>query len=295
MKRWQSLVGLLTVAAASYLSVGQAHAQSKAGGNSKTEAQALSTPKQEDGFGTKLPDGFSRAFVISQVAPKENPASALLVGVKPWPARANSYVAIVCLAESTDDAKRRRENAPDCDARDPFSASVWLGVFEKTSDNPPTLVARSPAAVDMLPDWSDTNIDTQQAFGDTATMPELWSRFDLAPYQLRAGDYAFGIRAGWSESYAGGGGSFEGLYLFRIDGKEIRPIFAEPMSFSKLIAGEWHKDGTRDHEETGATNTLIVLPGQTSGFHDIQLRELHGKWRRTYKWTSQAGSYAADH
>jgi hypothetical protein len=57
-----------------------------------------------------------------------------------------------------------------------------------------------------------------------SAMRESWSRFDLTPYELRTGDFAFGVRVGRSEGYPGGGASFDGLYLFRGDSKDIPDI-----------------------------------------------------------------------
>jgi len=108
---------------------------------------------------------------------------------------------------------------------------------------------------------------------------------------LRNGDTAFGVRAGWSEGYAGGGASFEALYLFHIDGKALRVVFAQPMMFNKMIAGDWHKDGTRSHDLTDGSNTLNVLPGTTAGYHDLQLRERNGKWRQTWRWSEASQAY----
>lgn len=111
------------------------------------------------------------------------------------------------------------------------------------------------------------------------------------PYALRTGDAAFGVRAGWSIGYAGGGASFEALYLFRIDGKTLRVVFAQPMMYFQDIGGDWHRDGTRDHDITEGSNTLNVLPTSTEGFHDLQLRQRGGKWRQTFRWSAADGEY----
>nr|WP_232453587.1 hypothetical protein [Burkholderia ubonensis] len=102
------------------------------------------------------------------------------------------------------------------------------------------------------------------------------------------------MRAGWSIPYAGGGASFEALYLFRIDGNTLRVVFAQPMMFYRNIAGDWHADGTRDHDITdgsNALNALNVLPTSTDGFRDLQLRQRGGKWRQTFRWSARDGKY----
>nr|WP_232458018.1 hypothetical protein [Burkholderia ubonensis] len=109
--------------------------------------------------------------------------------------------------------------------------------------------------------------------------------------KLRAGDAAFGVRAGWSIPYAGGGASFEALYLFRIDGNTLRVVFAQLMMFYRNNAGDWHPDGTRDHDITDGSNALNVLPTSTDGFRDLQLRQRGGKWRQTFRWSARDGEY----
>ena len=89
------------------------------------------------------------------------------------------------------------------------------------------------------------------------------------------------MRAGWSEGYSGGGADFEALYLFRIEGRALRVVFARPMAFYKMLAGDWNPDGTREHIESDASNTLSLLPGKTDGYFDIQLRQQKGVWKQT--------------
>ena len=263
---------------------------------------SMSGAPQPDGFGTKLPAGFSTALLVEQLAPGHDPRSVVLAGAKPWPLRPNSYVAMICLANSPELAASALKYSPaSCDSLgndDTDPRHVWFGVFESTSGGAPRLVARTESPVATPTDWRDTNIDLPVALeaSDAASvqeaMPSSWSRFDLAAYQLRTGEYAFGVRAGWSEGYAGGGADFEALYLFAIDGKALRVVFAEPMAFDKMLAGEWHKDGTRSHDVSDAANALTMLPSMTGGYHDLQLRaKAGGKWRRTFKWSAAQQRY----
>jgi len=236
-----------------------------------------------DDLGTQLPDGFTREFLIAQLAPNQDPSRYLIVGAKTWPLRPNSYVSIICLSDSQN----------ECTKWD-GSPSVQLGVFEKVEGKAPLLIARTDSPVDRPTDWSRSNIDGPQALDNPPSiMPQRWTHFDFAPYQLRTGDHAFGVRVGWWEGYSGGGASFEALYLFQIDGSSLRAVFAQPMGYFKDIAGDWHPDGTRDHHEYSASNFLIVLPSQTNGFHDLQLRERSGKWRQTFKWLPSQNGYVA--
>ncbi|KVC64270.1 hypothetical protein WI72_07415 [Burkholderia ubonensis] len=263
-------------------------------------ARDMSGAPSADGFGTRLPPGFTRQALIAQLAPGQDPARVVLVGAKPWPQRPGAFVAIVCAAPSAERAEQvLRFRAPsDCDGyrADTVKGLVWLGVFERGPDGAPRLVARTEQPVDVATDWSNTNLDNPDSLDDVRPddrklRPEQWLRFDLAPYLLRAGDAAFGVRAGWSIPYAGGGASFEALYLFRIDGNTLRVVFAQPMMFYRNIAGDWHADGTRDHDITDGSNALNVMSTSTDGFRDLQLRERGGKWRQTFGWSARDGEY----
>ena len=111
------------------------------------------------------------------------------------------------------------------------------------------LVARTETPVSVQTDWEDSNIDPpidlamQDAGKPMLAAPQSWKRFDLARYQIRPDETAFGVRAGWSEGYSGGGADFEALYLFRIEGRALRVVFARPMAFTRC----WPATGTRRH------------------------------------------------
>ncbi|WP_175950604.1 hypothetical protein [Burkholderia sp. BCC0405] len=265
-------------------------------------ARDMSGGPEQDGFGVRLPPGFTKEALVAQLAPGQPLERVVLVGAKPWPQRPGAFVAIVCAAPADGLAREvLKFNAPtDCEGfdrhpdADETKELVWLGVFERGPDGAPRLVARTEQPLDQGIDWSQTNIespDSRRKANDFSIRPERWLRFDLAPYALRPGDAAFGVRAGWSIGYAGGGASFEALYLFRIDGKVLRIVFAQPMMSYQDIAGDWHRDGTRDHDISESSNTLNVLSTSTEGFHDLQLRQRGGKWRQTFRWSAADGEY----
>ncbi|MBZ5795563.1 hypothetical protein K8353_36110 [Burkholderia contaminans] len=307
---WVIAIGTLLASVAAH-AAGTAHSLDQVPGKLASPdtraafSRDMGSGPDADGFGTRLPPGFTRETLVAQLAPGQDPKRIVLVGAKPWPQRPGAFVAIVCAAASDERAREVLQfRAPsDCDGygRGAYAGKVqglvWLGVFERGPDGAPRLVARTEQPLDRQTDWSNTNLDKpddleeEKPSSDLASQPEQWSRFDLAPYVLRAGDAAFGVRAGWSIGYAGGGASFEALYLFRIDGKALRVVFAQPMMFYRNIAGDWHRDGTRDHDITEGSNTLNVLPTSTAGFHDLQLRQRGGKWRQTFRWSAADGEY----
>ena len=260
--------------------------------------QQMGNAPEPDGFGTQLPNGFSKDWLAAQLAPHDDPRLVTMAGAKPWPQHPDMYVAAICRAASLDVAERIKKSAPRyCESRDAADQDFLLGVFTRTPDGTLRLIASTPTSELPPTSWRATNIDAPQVLDPmngtppSEGYPESWLRFDFAPYLLRENDYAFGVRAGWFEGYAGGGASFEGLYLLHIEGSALRVVFAQPMMFNKMIAGDWHKDGTRDHEVTDASNTLHILPSKTSGFHDLQLREQGGKWRQTFQWSAAEQTY----
>ena len=259
----------------------------------------MSGAPRPDGLGVALPAGFSREFLVQQLAPGEDPRRLLLAGAKPWPQRPDAYVAMVCMAASPERAQRLMQyGGGDCDALSGADQNaVWVGVFSAPPGQPPTLLARTDGPVATPTDWSQTDIDLpadlamQDEGAPLESLPSKWTRFDLAAYKIAPDDVAFGLRAGWSEGYSGGGADFEALYLFRLDGATLRVVFAQPMSFVKSIAGDWNPDGTRQHDMSDASNTLVILPGKTDGFFDLQLRQRGDTWRRTFKWAAATQSY----
>lgn len=242
-----------------------------------------------DGFGTQLPEGFTAAMLVHQLVPEADPGALILAGAKPWPGNPDKYVALVCMADSPEQATSARKYwAGECRTE---SGAAWFGVFERHAGGEARLLARTAEPVTAPTNWSDSNLDAPQDLGDAGS-PGTWLRFDPASYRLNDSHATFGVRAGWSEGYAGGGASFEALYLFMQDGETLRVVFAAPMMYMKMIAGDWNKDGTRNHDVYDGSNVLVISGRATAGFKDIQLRERNGPWRRSYRWSEKDRAYA---
>ncbi len=246
----------------------------------------------ETNFDMRLPAGFTSAFLVQQLAPGQDPRRVVLSAAKAWPLRPNSYVAMVCLTNPAGAAGATQDGPRHCVGDD----SIWFGVFETTSGGAPMLVARTDGPVATPTDWSRTDIDQPDAVNASdskdgaLSMPTSWDQFDLAPYQIRSGEYAFGVRASWYESgFADGGSGFEALYLFQVEGKSLRVVFARPMSDYEIFVSE--SNGTHTYDVGDTSNSLVILPAQTDGFHDIQLRQQAGKWLRTFRWSSARRRY----
>ena len=63
------------------------------------------------------------------------------------------------------------------------------------------------------------------------------------------------------------------------------------MSACSEIAGDWYKDGTRDHDITDVANLLVVLRHETAGHFDLELRQRHGKARQVWRWDAARSAY----
>lgn len=71
------------------------------------------------------------------------------------------------------------------------------------------------------------------------------------------------------EGYAGGGAGATAEMLFDIRAGQLMPIACYGVSSYESIAGDWHNDGTREHDESH-TNWTVKLKGQKA-WPDIRL------------------------
>lgn len=258
-------------------------------------------PGVTDGLGTSLPAGMSAKSIVELIAPGKNASLATLVGVKAWPYQANRFIAVACLASNqNEDEKGAKHNdrQPSC-TNDEGEAEkeVYLAIIEKLEGQPtPTLIASYGKPLDIKINWKNSQlgepaIESVRWEGVEAPTPSEYSWFDFAPYKISDNGIAFGIRVGWSEGYSGGWANFQALMLFVQRGNRLINIFSEPVYFSQSIAGEWHKDGTRDHVEIESENVLVVLSNKTNGYYDLQLKEKGAKWRQVFVWNDKEFRY----
>ncbi|WP_164871811.1 SH3 domain-containing protein [Solirhodobacter olei] len=235
-------------------------------------------------LGTPLPAGLTRDAVLRLVAPEADPKRVTLVGAKPWPHLANGYVALVCAAHDPADLPPAGA-PPGCDS----NPDVYLGVLRMPPGGTPHLVARTPKGFVLNSDWAPPagapillpsiapeGADTWPAGRSDNSV----SGFDLAPYRIAPGTYAFGLRSDQTEGYSGGYATFETLHLFQIDGTTLRRILAQPIYVMKMTAGDWNKDGTRQHDVSEDRLVLAVLPHLVAGHYELRVAEL-GKQPRS--------------
>lgn len=249
-----------------------------------------------DPLGIALPDGLDRATLIKLVAPDLDAARVMLVGAKPWPRRANSYVVLVCAAPGNTAASA----SPDCSQTiDPSNATMvsptaYVGVVERASDRAPALVAASGAIATQAA-WDDANLTLTPSSADFARgvplLPQQWDQFDLAAYKISDEQYAFGLRSGWSEPFAGGMATFSALYLFAIQGDRLAVILAEPMTAYRNMAADRGAGRRSEREIQDEENVLSMASSKTDGYYDIRIKMKGDKHTKTRKWAAQQGRY----
>lgn len=248
-----------------------------------------------DRLGVHLPAALPAKTVANLLVPPGDKAAPTVVGAKPWPGHADLYVAIVCTGGAgplgTD---------PRCAQADPGGKQpplhVYLGVVAVKGGETPRLVAAS-GAIDGATGWGAMGLPRAPMAADEAAgaviRPDSFDRFDLAPNKIAANENALGLRTAWSESYSGGGANFTGLCLFVVEGNKLKQVLAVPMSAYADVAGDWHKDGTRDHDITDSANVLVVSTRQTDRHFDLVVKNRAAHWQQVYRWSDAAGAYQA--
>jgi hypothetical protein len=247
-----------------------------------------------DLLGVHLPAVLPASAVVKLLVPDGDTEKPNLIGAEPWPARPNSYVAIVCTGGTAPFQPDEPRCARDAGDETEPPLHVYLGVIEAKDGTAPILVAAS-APVDCATNWRNSTLPRQPMAADDAKdgiiEPGSFDQFDLAVYRIAPGQRAFGLRGGWTESYSGGGANFTSLCLFAADGDRLRQVLAVPMSAYSDIAGDWHKDHTRDHDITDAANVLIVSAHSTNGHFDLTVKGGTAFTQRTFRWSTAADAY----
>jgi hypothetical protein len=257
-------------------------------------AQQMEGKPPPDNLGITLPAGLAAKDITALLLPARDTDKLNAVAAKPWPGQPDRYVALVCtggdIPTGPDDPPCSQSQGDD--SKPPLR--VFLGVIEAKAGAQPRLAAK-PLAVTGMVNWRDTTLPSapdalDDAKGDEIS-PDAYSGFDLAPYRIAADQPAFGLRGTWSVMYSGGGGDWSALYLFAVVDGAGRQVLAVPMSVLKDVAGDWHKDQTRDHQITDESNILIVTQHSADGHFDLLLKSRTGHQQRLYQWSASAEAY----
>lgn len=252
----------------------------------------------ENGFGTELPEGVKPGDVIQLIAPDIDTSLVTLVGMKKWPHKENTYIAIICVSTSKEDYSTDSvfsDGKQCCNAgyggvnESENPKIVYLSMIEFTDSL--KLVASYNGPLDIVTSWKYSNIEAPDFNTDSYLNPGNYDEFDFAKYKISDNQVAFGIRVGWQTMYSGGGGYFGALLLFKVQGTEIVNILSEPIDEEGMSAGEWYEDGTRGKNFWETNNIVVMLPHKTSDYYDLQIKELNGNWSQVFKWNVPENKY----
>lgn len=246
-----------------------------------------------DYLGVSLPEGVTSEKLLKLIAPPSSDFSlATLVGMKKWPYKKDTYIAMACFspnkkAFATDTSFSN--SVPCCnngyggfeEARTP--GNVYLAIVEYTGEL--KVIAKYGGPLDVKTSWENSNFINDNINKTDSVYPGSYDWFDFAKYKVSDDKVGFGIRVSWQVMYAGGGGYYRALMLFIVNGDEIINILSEPMEESGI-------SGTVNEKyEWKTDNILQILPNKTYGFYDLQLKEKGGKWKKIFKWNPEKNHY----
>ncbi|MFJ7173386.1 hypothetical protein [Citrobacter freundii] len=252
------------------------------------EQMAGATP--EKGFG-ELPQGLSENQWIGWVAPNENPNNLILTGARAW-GKEGKYIGIACFADNQADAgqaKKYADNTCPENYNNGRANKLYLGVFSWQNQQLQP-IARSEKPLNQISAW---NKAADNESDDESVRPlAYYTKLDLAPYRIAPDTLAFGVRGGYSDAYSGGGAFYEVLELYAIKDSKIINVFSDLVYYYSDIAGDWNKDGTRQHDISESKYILKLRSAKTQGFYDLEVVNLQDKSSQIFRWSESLQGYA---
>ena len=251
------------------------------------EQMAGATPAK--GFG-ELPQGLSENQWIGWVAPNENPNNLILTGAKAW-GKEGKYIGIACFADNQADAgqaKKYADNTCPENYNNGRANKLYLGVFSWQNQQLQP-IARSEKPLNQTSAW---NKAAEKESDDESVRPlAYYTKLDLAPYRIAPDTLAFGVRGGYSDAYSGGGAFYEVLELYTIKDSKIINVFSDLVYYYSDIAGDWNKDGTRQHDISESKYILKLRSAKTQGFYDLEVVNLQDKSSQIFHWSESLQQY----
>lgn len=251
------------------------------------EQMAGATPAK--GFG-ELPQGLSENQWIGWVAPNENPNNLILTGAKAW-GKEGKYIGIACFADNQADAGQAKKYADNTCPENYNNGRVnklYLGVFSWQNQQLQP-IARSEKPLNQISAW---NKAAEKESDDESVRPlAYYTKLDLAPYRIAPDTLAFGVRGGYSDAYSGGGAFYEVLELYTIKDSKIINVFSDLVYYYSDIAGDWNKDGTRQHDISESKYILKLRSAKTQGFYDLEVVNLQDKSSQIFHWSESLQQY----
>jgi hypothetical protein len=246
-----------------------------------------------DRLGRKLPRFITpeRAIAWSE---HPFPATVEVMGARRWPVPGERWVVVVAGKAGPPGTA----GALLTDVR-----LVVVDVTRTAGEKEPTVrrLARTIGPLASIPEWGllpddlrpTTCLDdckvTPPSLGldDRTTITAL----DFATYDLTPSERAFGVRVTVTEGYSGGFGSFESITLFQMERETLVPILDVPIAVQKMTAGDWNRDGSRQHDYADAELVIDVLP-RALGKADLLLRSVDTRRGVTYQWLGTSRGYS---
>jgi hypothetical protein len=189
-----------------------------------------------------------------------------------WPGREGVYIGVGCIGKMT---------------LEPFSnhGKVYACAFKM-------LFPHSFQIIASLKPGSQFDCDAKDSDTMAGGLDELVA-LDLATFKISPSDYAIGLRLGHNEGYAGGIGYQENLVLLMQKGDALIPVFNHLVYQMQYLAGDWNKDGTRQHDaEENGKFVLSIESNITNGFYPIVLKQtIGGQSQLLYTWNSKQMKY----
>ena len=251
------------------------------------EQMAGATPAK--GFG-ELPQGLSENQWIGWVAPNENPNNLILTGAKAW-GKEGKYIGIACFADNQADAgqaKKYADNTCPENYNNGRANKLYLGVFSWQNQQLQP-IARSEKPLNQISAW---NKAAEKESDDESVRPlAYYTKLDLAPYRIAPDTLAFGVRGCYSDAYSGGGAFYEVLELYTIKDSKIINVFSDLVYYYSDIAGDWNKDGTRQHDISESKYILKLRSAKTQGFYDLEVVNLQDKSSQIFHWSESLQQY----
>ena len=208
--------------------------------------------RRYDELATNLSTGLTGKDIARLIAPNEDLSLAISVGVKPFPYKLNSYIAVACFARNKNEYERLKGysgcekktydgGSPTQDRDDIF----YLGLIEYESTNSKPKLITKPVKIETGWDFLSPKQFRSASDRNSNLLPTgVYKYFDFAPFKVSDTQTAFGMRVWRTEGYSGGSGYFEVLALLMVDNDKILNIFAEPMYFYMDMKGDLNKDRT---------------------------------------------------
>ncbi len=107
---------------------------------------------------------------------------------------------------------------------------------------------------------------------------------DFAPYRIKPGLTAVGMRLDRHQMLYGGGAMHTYLLLLSPEGDHLTPILTTLMSCSVLFTSGWTREGMAEKVDESQDSILVVENTSTHGYFDLAKQRKGRKGRMRFTW-----------